>query len=179
MSTVAMSERLISPRRALVGFVAAFVALAMTALSDNVDGLIRAEAPSHATEVDLDGSRLSLGDPVTVTVSGTSVDGSDPNFAETTQLRPLVYRAAEGTELVYLNGAVVRDDGHGSAVIGRPISSEQVVLALVRFEAADRTDAVGGDSVVTVGTARNGSSVVAAGGAYDVTIEMTSPRAAA
>lgn len=156
--------------------------VAMTVLSDNVDDLVRAEAPSRATEVDLDGGRLSLGDPVTVTVSGTSVDGSDPNFSETTQLRPLVYRAADDTELVYLNGAVVRDDGHGAAVVDGPggsVSSDQVVLTLVRFEAADRTDAVGGDSVVTVGTARNGSSVVAAGGAYDVTIEMTSPRAAA
>lgn len=154
--------------------------VAMVAFADNVDDLNRGEAPSRSTGFDLDGGRLSLGSPATLTVSGTN--GAGPDFSETVKLRPLVYRAPDGTELVYLDGMVIRDDGHGAATIDGPaqsVSTDRVMLTLVRFEAADRTDAVGGDSVVSVSTVRTDSTVVASGGSYDLTLELTSPQAAA
>lgn len=149
----------------------------MSGFADNVDDLTRGEAPSRSTQFDLDGGRLSLGPPATLTVNTT--DGT----SETVGIRPLVYRAADGTELVYLNGAVVRDDGHGTATIDgstQVVSEDRVALTVVRFS-ADRNGAgaIGGDSTVSVSTVRTRSAVVATGGATTVTLELSSPYAAA
>jgi hypothetical protein len=152
--------------------------VAMSAFAGNVDDLTSGEAPSRSTQFGLEGGRLSLGEASTLKVT---VDSEPPAVVT---FRPLVYRAADGTELIYLNGAVVRDDGHGNVTIDEStqvVSGERVSLTLVNLytERGAGAKSIGGDSTVSIGTVREGSAVVTTAESVSVTLELTSPYAAA
>jgi hypothetical protein len=144
-------------------------------LAGNVDDVVAGDAPSRTTTLRLAGGSVSFGDPVTMTVT---VDGSQSVSVET---RPLVYRAKDGTELAYVGGAVLRDDGHGTVMVAEPrqfVVDDRAVLPLVRVGRGDGPGSVGSSATMTVGTVHDGSNVtVADRGASTVTLAVTSPRA--
>src|SRR6056297_760530 len=78
---------------------------ALDVLDANVEDLAVRGAPRRTTEVLLANGDLSFGPPVTfnVTANGTNY------YAAT--IRPVVYRADDGDELVYANGALFRQYG--------------------------------------------------------------------
>lgn len=147
--------------------------------AENVDDVVRHAAPRRGTELPLAGGHLDSGAPVQLTISGVAVADSNRTFEQTFDLEPLVYRSGSGPHLVYLNGAVIREQDDGVVMVRDPrllVTGEQTVLQVIQPTLPDRT--VGGHSRTLVGTARNESSVVAAHHqAYTVTINITSPRA--
>lgn len=152
--------------------------VAMSAFAGNVDDLTSGEAPSRSTQFDLDGGHLSLGTPSTLSVS---VDNGTPSDVT---VRPLLYRAPDGTELLYLDGAVVRDDSHGNVTIDEStqvVSEDRVSLTVVRFqtERGVGSESIGGDTTVSIGTVRGASEVVATAEGVHVRLTFTSPYAAA
>jgi hypothetical protein len=62
----------------------------MVSFADNVDDLLRNDAPSRSTRLGTEDGRLSLGPPVTVTVNGSSATGS---FSQTVSSTTSTVRA--------------------------------------------------------------------------------------
>lgn len=153
----------------------------MAALADNVDALVRDDATQRGTRIRLGGGSLSLGDPVTVEISGTSVDGND-SFSVAYDVRPVEYRSGDGTRLAYVAGGVVRDQPDGNAVLVEPrllLSQDHSLVTVVR-PSTTGVDSVGSQSAVRVDAVHRDTRVdVAETGAYDVTIAITSPWPAA
>lgn len=155
--------------------------VAFRVLADNVEELARG-APSRETELSLAGAGLSFGDPVTVRVSGENVSNTSENFSYTYDLEPIVYDPGTGSTLVYENGAVVREDREGMAMLEEPglrLTDREAVIPVLQVRSPE-TRAVGGQSTATVSTVRNESVPLAATtgtGDYDVTVEVVSPRA--
>ncbi|WP_255152355.1 DUF7289 family protein [Halorarius halobius] len=157
-------------------------------LADNVDDVVHDGVPSRATELDLSGERVGLGDPVTVSVTARYADGSVA-FDRATTLRPVVYRADDGTELVYANGAVVtRGPSGGVAMLRGPrllLSAERSVVPVVntsfdRDQLRGAAPSVARESRVLVRTERLNATVLGhAEGSLTLTLTVDSPRAAA
>lgn len=87
---------------------------AMEVFSDNVADIHERGAPSRATEISLnDGAQMYLERPITVTVNGSGGGGFKEHFG----IRPVVYRGPDGARLVYVNGALFREQREGGRVI--------------------------------------------------------------
>lgn len=148
----------------------------MASLADNVDEVVRNDAPSRSTRLRLDGGQLALGDPEQLTISGQNATGP---FSETYTVRPLVYRSGEGTDLVYANGAVFRAEDGGVAVVHEPrmvVSGDRVVLPVVRLRQGDGPSGVAGTTRVAT-TASDRRVALAETMSSDVTLTVDSPRA--
>lgn len=143
-------------------------------LADNVDDLVRDEASSRATELEVaDGTLTTRGTTrINVSANGTSKEYT---------LRPIVYAAPQtDTQIVYVNGAVIRADAEGVTMVREPratFGENHIVVPIVRTNVVgDRS--VGGTTTVLAETKRTGATlgpVDADGG--DLTIRVTSPRA--
>lgn len=90
---------------------------AFDVLQDNVADLVHRDAPSRATEVKLADADLRFGEQTTVTVTLANVGGTP--FTRKS-MDPIVYRADGPTELVYVNGAVIRTDRGGGVMLRTP-----------------------------------------------------------
>jgi hypothetical protein len=155
-------------------------------LADNVDDVVRG-VPSRATELELSGEQLSLGEPVTVNVTATNSSGVV--FERVWSIRPVVFRAPDGAALVYESGAVVRRGERGGAVVVREprwvLSENRTVLPVVNTTRDSRgfrgnPASVDRESRVLVRTERRAREVVAASEQrVTLTITVDSPRAAA
>lgn len=124
-------------------------------LSSNVDDVVSGGVPSRTTTVKLAGARLSTADPVTFEVH-VPADG----FRREVEVRPLVFDADTGTQVVYSNGAVIRANRDGQVVASGPkplVSAEYAVISFVRTRPAESS--VGGHTSVSVRTTRNGTTV--------------------
>jgi hypothetical protein len=86
---------------------------AFDVLDANVEDLAMRGAPSRTTEVLVSNGALEFGDPVSFNVT----TGSD--YYATT-VRPLVYRADDGSALVYSNGALFRQYDEGAVMFDEP-----------------------------------------------------------
>lgn len=86
---------------------------AMEVLADNMEDIHRRGAPSRATEISLEGASIRLGEEIEVVID-------DPDSAELSQqtfgIKPIIYDNGE-IELVYVMGAVFRDDQRGGTVV--------------------------------------------------------------
>lgn len=156
--------------------------LAFVVLADNVDDVTSDGAPSRATEVDLGEATLAQNRTITVTVEGTSVSNPAENFSYSYEIHPIVYDAGTGEKIVYSGGAIVRESNGGAVMVRDPdflLTNERVVVPIVRtYPQGPRS--VGGSSTVLVRTEGTGSELLeATSGEYDVTLTVTSPRAAA
>lgn len=89
---------------------------AFDVLGDNVDDLVHQGAPSRATSITLSGSEIRFGDPVTFQVNFTGTGA--PPYNMTTD--PIVYATGDGTAIVYVNGAVIRDQRAGAVMVREP-----------------------------------------------------------
>lgn len=158
-------------------------------LAENVDDVVREGVPSRATELDLSGQRVGLGRPVTVRVSATYATNGTVAFNSSQSIRPLVYRAESGAELVYVNGAViVRGQTGGVTMLRHPrllLSPATTVIPVVntsldREQLRGRDEVVDRESRLLVRAERSGQrSITATAAAVTLTIEITSPRASA
>lgn len=152
----------------------------MVALSDNIDDIARNDASSRSTRVRLDRGQLTLGAPANLSVSGTN--GSDSFSSQPYEFRPIVYRSGQGTRLIYANGAVLRAEDGGVAVIDEPqlvVSDKSVVLSVISLQQGDGPNGVSGTArVVTTRTERNVFSD-SLNGDVSVSVTVNSTRAVA
>lgn len=158
---------------------------AFDVMAENMNDLQRRSVNSRSTEIKLSEAQVSHGDPVTMNVSGTATSGS-ANFTVERDIYPIVYRGVptEETELVYLNGAVIRDQRESAAMVREPdylLTGDAMVLPMIVTRPLNERDTVGGTTTVLVrGTTDfRKRSVVADTRRYDVTINITTPRAGA
>ena len=156
-------------------------------LAANVDDLVRGDAPSRSTELDVSGGRVSLGSPVTVAVRAEYTSNGSLAFEHARAIRPLVYRADSGAELVYANGAViVRGKEGGVAMLRRPqvlLSADRAAVPLVnttldRRQLRGQAASVDRESRVLVRAERHKRDVLDSTDApVELTVEITSSRA--
>lgn len=156
---------------------------AFDVMAENMNDLQRRSVDGRSTEIKLSEAQLSHGEPVKWNVSGTATTGSS-NFTVERDITPIVYRsvATEETRLIYLNGAVIRDQRHSAVMIREPdyrLTSEAMVLPLIVTRPLDDPDTVGGSTTVLVrGTTDfRKRNVFVTTREYDVTINVTTPRA--
>lgn len=147
---------------------------ALDVLDGNVEDLAVRGAPRRSTEILLSDAELRFGDPVTfnVTAGGTNY------YA--TNVTPLVYRTDGGAELVYVNGAVLRQHGDGAYLANEPrISADDRTLVPFVVTSA-RTDGASATNArrVLVRTVVNGRDVRTFDDP-DTDLVVTTPRAAA
>jgi len=147
---------------------------AFDVLDGNVEDLAVRGAPRRSTEILLSEAELTFGDPVrfNVTAGGTNY------YA--TNVTPLVYRTDGGAELVYVNGAVLRQYGDDAYLANEPRVSAgdrtfvPFVVTSARSSGASATNA----RRVLVRTVVNGRDVRT----FDdpaTRLNVTTPRAAA
>src|SRR6056297_1924179 len=147
---------------------------ALDVLDGNVEDLAVRGAPRRSTDILLSDAELAFGDPVTfnVTAGGTNY------YA--TNVTPLVYRTDGGAELVYVNGAVLRQYGDDAYVANEPRVSAgdrtlvPFVVTSARSGGASATNA----RRVLVRTVVNGREVRTFDDP-DTRLNVTTPRAAA
>jgi len=91
---------------------------AFEVLSDNVDDVVERGAPSRATEISLNDNAVSLGEETNIEIRDPDNGAGDPSFLinRTFKIRPVIYDAGD-TELVYIMGAVFRDERRGGTVL--------------------------------------------------------------
>lgn len=158
-------------------------------LAENVDDVVREGVPSRATEFDLSGQRVALGEPVTVRVNATYTANGTTAFDRTQSIRPITYRAESGAELVYVNGAVIaRGQDGGVAMLREPrlvLGPDRAVVPVIntsldRQQLRGREEVVDRESRLLVRAEERGDPAVNRTTAeVTLTVEITSPRAAA
>lgn len=165
---------------------AANVEAGFSTLANNVDDVLRGAVPSRATELDLSGGTVSMGAPITVTVSASNETGD--LFNHSRSLRPIVYETPGGTRLVYATGAVTIQDDGGVAMLREPrmlLSSDRSIVPIADtvFDSQQLqggADLVDRESRVLVRTERRTHETVASTNApVTLTITVDSPRASA
>lgn len=153
----------------------------MGILAANVDDVAEG-APSRATELKLDGAKLAVADPVSVTVSGERVGDPTESFSYSTSVRPLVYDPGigTGTRVHYTSGAVLREEPHGAVMVRPPelvLTNEAAVVPLVRTTVPGNRS-LGGTTTALVEANRGEERVVrSTTTAYELTLSVTTPRA--
>ncbi len=158
---------------------------AFEVLDDNMQDLSRREAPTRATEIDLAGGGMRLGDPVTVTVNATNASNSSDYLNVSATTRPIVYEK-DDRQVVYAYGATLRQNGEASAMVADPdwvVSDQRSLLPLIVMRPADDRTAVGGQTTVLVRTQADSrgfaSSTVESSASTNLTVTIESPRAEA
>lgn len=156
-------------------------------LRNNIDDVARGGAPSRATELDLSGGTLSLGDPVVVSVRAT--DSGSEAFERSRSLRPVVYEAPNGAKLIYVSGAVIARGKNGGTVMRREprllLDSSQTIVPIINTSlntdrAPGAVGSVDGESRVLVRTERETRALIASTDQeVEVTITIESSRASA
>jgi|AntRauMinimDraft_4_1070384.scaffolds.fasta_scaffold00059_66 hypothetical protein len=147
---------------------------ALDVLDGNVEDLAVRGAPRRSTEILLSDAELTFGDPVTfnVTAGGTNY------YA--TNVTPLVYRTDGGAELVYVNGAVLRQHGDDAYLANEPRVSagDRTFVPFVVTSAHSGGASATNARRVLVRTIVNGREVRTFDDP-DVELNITTPRAAA
>lgn len=147
---------------------------ALDVLDENVEDLAVRGAPRRSTEILLSDAELTFGDPVAFNVTAGGTNYYPANVT------PLVYRTGSGAELVYVNGAVLRQHGDGAYMVNEPRISAgdrtfvPYVVTSARSQGASATNA----RRVLVRTVVNGREVRTFDDP-DTRLNVTTPRAAA
>lgn len=147
---------------------------AFDVLSENVDDVVTTGAQSRSTEIKLSNAQLHYGEPVEFRVNVTN---TNQNYSAT--MRPIVFTIGDA-HVVYVNGAVIRSDPGGSAMLHEPtmVTGERILIPLL----VTRTHGSGisGSGRVLIRTVQATDSVVRYAdpptGTYDVNISVTTPR---
>lgn len=157
---------------------------AFEVLADNVEDLTARGTPSRATEIELDDAQLRAGKPITVNVSGERFGRPNQNFSFERDLRPIVYDAGTGTRIIYVGGAIIREQRNGAVMVREPnllVSKERTLVPLVWTQFMG-TRSVGGSSTVLVRSERVSSQsrvlVARTEHAYNVTLNVSTNSAA-
>lgn len=148
-------------------------------LADNMADVYKRGAPSRATELKLSNAQLVLADEETVNV--TVVNGSGTTVgAAPVSYRPIVYQT-DSAVIAYENGAIVRADESGGAVMKRDpemlFTEERVVVPYVETRSRS-VQSVGSDSTVLVRGVESGREVLferRGDPPYTVTLNVSTP----
>ncbi len=128
---------------------------AFDVMADNLADIHHEDAPSRATELKLADAQLLLGQSHSVGVDIASRDAvDDPEKS----YQPILFRTGSGSELVYENGAVIRTDPGGGAVmlrepdlVSRGTGNErELVVPMILTNPGDGRTNVGGSTTVLV-----------------------------
>lgn len=148
---------------------------AFDVLSENMDDVVDTGARSRSTEIKLSNAQLGFGDPVEFEVNMTS----DPGTNYTATVRPIVFSIGD-TDVVYVNGAVIRSDPGGSVMLHEPtmVSGDRTLIPIVVTRG--RSSGIGGSGRVLIRSVEATNDVVRfddpSGSTYDVEISVTTPR---
>jgi hypothetical protein len=151
----------------------------MEVLAENNADLSERGAPSRATEISLSEAQLLMGEPVTVRVWD---DDGSTSFDVDFELRPVVYRASDDTELVSVMGAVFRVQSEGGVVVREwspVLQDDRAMVPILNTSSATGGSQATKSSTVLVRTNARNRTVRVATGEYDQTWRMSvdSPRA--
>jgi hypothetical protein len=130
-------------------------------LADNVEDIYRRGAPRRSTEVALAGAQLSSAETARVEVAIGNLE-QPPNVKV---LNPIKYSGPDGTTLSYENGAVIRQDPNGAAVMrhepnlvfSNRSGNEIAILPIVSTSGAT---SIGGETTALIRTEGAGSAVL-------------------
>lgn len=154
-------------------------------LDDNVRDVSQRGAPARATELDLGGGGLRLGEEVNITVTATNTTNASDSISISRTTRPLVY-TLDDRSVVYASGATIRENRDGSVITSEPewvFGGQRAILGLVTARAGGEREAIGGQTSVLVRTqALNRGTdtfTTGSGSKANVTIRVESPRAEA
>ncbi|MFB6167457.1 MAG: hypothetical protein ABEJ43_01265 [Haloferacaceae archaeon] len=154
-------------------------------LDDNNRDLARRGAPTRATEIDLAGGGLRLGDSVDITVTATNASNASDTVTVSRSSRPVVYEKAD-RQVVYAYGATFRQNGENAAMVGEPgwvVDERRSLITLVTAQAGEGQTSVGGQTTVLVRTQADSrgttSRSLASGTSTEISVTVESPRAAA
>lgn len=154
---------------------------AFEVLADNMEDITQRNAPSRATEVKLAGANLEITEPIGVEVNVTELSTGTVVFTGRYDLRPIVFDAGTGTEIVYVQGAVIRQQGE-SGIVGHEstlmFNGSRTVIPIVQTR-LDGTASVGGSTTVLVRADHATTNLDHANTSdtYEVWFNLTSPRA--
>lgn len=93
---------------------------AFDVLADNMADIHQKGAPSRATEIKVSNARMEFGESTTVSVQLENVNGTETTNVSSVSLDPIVYSSDSGTDLVYANGAIFRQDRGGTTIDRAP-----------------------------------------------------------
>ncbi len=91
---------------------------AFDVLADNVGDIYQQGAPSRATEIKLSDAQMQFGDTVRVNITVRNLKRGGNISAVNYQ--PIVYSADSDTDLLYSNGALLREDRSGAVMRKNP-----------------------------------------------------------
>jgi hypothetical protein len=91
---------------------------AFDVLADNIGDIHRQAAPSRATEIKVSDAQMEFGDSVRANITIRNMKGT--GNTSVVEYRPIVYSAEGGTDLLYSNGALFREDPSGAVLDKNP-----------------------------------------------------------
>lgn len=130
---------------------------AFDVLADNMQDIHREGAPSRATEIKLSDAQLEFGDSTRVNITIRNKAGDNVSVVE---YDPIVYSADSGTDLIYANGALFREDRSGTVLNREPSfllsydekrDRKSVILPVIQTRTAG-PESTGGQRTVLVRT---------------------------
>ena len=150
---------------------------AFDVLAGNMEDIYRDGAPSRATEMRLSGETLRYGESVNITIR----DRANPNINHSITATPLIYTDGD-TEIVYIGGAIIRDEPSGSVLLRRPpfvFEATQTMLPFVWTTRTTGRTSLTRDGTVRVETVRtniNTTTHPKLGDASQLELSVDSPR---
>lgn len=160
---------------------------AFEVLDDNIEDIVRHDAPSRATEVKLAGGSLSTAGStqITLDVTNTTDPGDNASFSMTT--RPISYSDGDGTTVAYSDGAIVRSDDGAAVMNSDPdwlIDDRRAVIPFLSVYSPTNRTSIGGRTTVLVLTERRSNTLggqfrTAPGSQARVNVTVESPHAEA
>lgn len=151
---------------------------AFEVLADNLEDVTHRNAPSRSTEIKLSEAELRIGDPIQLTVNDP-----DSTFNVTYDLRPIVYDADTGTELVYVQGAVIRSQADGATIVHEStlvLDENRTLIPVVQTRAGGERGVSGSTTVlVRADLSQSRLAYANSSAGNQVWMNVTSPHAAA
>lgn len=149
---------------------------AFEVLADNIEDVAHRNAPSRSTEIRLAEAELRIAEAIQL-----EVNDPDSDFNVTWDLRPVIYDAGTGTEIVYSQGAVIRSQQSGGIVIteGTFVIGENRSLFPVIQTRLTGTNSVSGSTTVLLRAEHSQTKVLYANRTESnkIWFNITSPRA--
>lgn len=119
---------------------------AFEVLADNLEDITQRGAPSRATEIKISDARLYVDDPIEI-----RVDVPADEFNTTHSVRPIVFDADTGENVVYEQGAALRTRGDNGTVFHESIlllNDSQTSITVVQTRLSGNGGVGGSDTVL-------------------------------
>lgn len=149
---------------------------AFEVLADNIEDITHRNVPSRSTEIKLANAELRIGEEIQI-----EVNDSDSTFNTTLDIRPVIYDPNTGSELIYVQGAVIRAQGEGGLVIAERtflLGENRTLIPIVQTRLGGQRQAAGSATVLL--RAEHANTLLRYANSTDrnkIWINITSPRA--